>query len=381
MRVLADENIPFAKEAFHDLGDVKTYKGRELTPGRAAEADILLVRSVTKVNADLLAKSHVKFLATATIGMDHVDTAYLEQRGIRCASAPGSNANSVSEYVTAALLQLRGEGVIDCPLSELTIGIIGVGNVGSRVEQKAKALGMKVLLNDPPLQRQTHDPKYRPIEELFEADVITCHVPLTKHGPDATHHLADEQFLASLRKNVIFFNTSRGPVMDGRALLDALNAGHVKAAVLDVWEGEPNVDADLLHRVFIGTPHIAGYSFDGKVNGTKMIYEAACAAFGKTPTWSPQPESLPAPKHVTIAARAKKDLDAATHTVVKTAYDIRADDARLRRLLDMPPGERAAHFDKLRKEYPIRREWFATTVKTDDPALRARLGALGFRTG
>jgi len=360
---------------------VETYKGRELTAARAAKADVLLVRSVTKVSPELLDGSHVRFVGTATIGTDHVDTAYLEKRKIHFAGAPGSNANSVSEYMTAALLELRGEGLIDRPLNELTIGIIGVGSVGSRVENKARALGMKVLLNDPPLQRQTHDPEYLPLERLFEADIITCHVPLTKHGPDATHHLGDEQFFASLRKGTIFFNTSRGPVMESEALLDALKSGQLKAAVLDVWEGEPKVDVELVERVFVGTPHIAGYSYDGKVNGTKMIYDAACAALGRKRTWSPKPESLPAPKRPTVSAPAVKKsdgLDAATRAVVKIGYDIRADDAGLRKLLNMPADSRPAHFDKLRKEYPIRREWFATTVKAADPSLRARLSALGF---
>jgi erythronate-4-phosphate dehydrogenase len=380
MRVLADENIPFAKEAFREFGEVRTYKGRELTPARAAEADLLLVRSVTRVGPELLDGSHVRFVATATIGTDHVDTAYLEKRGIRFASAPGSNANSVSEYLAAALLEMRGEGLLDRPLSDLTLGIIGVGNVGSRVEQKAEALAMKVLLNDPPLQRRTHDPKYLPLERLFEADIITLHVPLTKHGPDTTQHLADEQFFASMRKGTIFFNTSRGPVVESGALLAALNAGQIKAAVVDVWEGEPHVDAPLLERVFIGTPHIAGYSYDGKVNGTRMIYEAACAAFGRKATWSPKAESLPVPKRATIHASGRSEpLDAASRAVVKIAYDVRADDAGLRKLLELPVDQRAAHFDKLRQEYPIRREWFATTVKAEDPPLRARLGALGFQ--
>jgi erythronate-4-phosphate dehydrogenase len=376
MKVFADENIPFAREAFGQFGDVVTYKGRDLTPQRIAEADILFVRSVTKVGPQLLDASQVKFVATATIGTDHVDEAYLAKRGIGFASAPGSNANSVAEYITAALLELSAS-VLQRKVEGMTIGIVGVGNVGSRVEKKARALGMNVLLNDPPLRRQTGDPKYLPLEKLFEADVITMHVPLTKEGGDATYHLANESFFVRMKPGSVFINSSRGPVAKGSALTEALGSKKLAGAVLDVWEGEPNLDAALLERVLIGTPHIAGYSYDGKVNGTKMIHDAACHFFGVETGWSPAPEKLALPQFAFVGLGTQEG-EAGLRSAVKLAYDIRADDMAMRRITQLPPAEHGAYFDRLRKQYPVRREFPAVRVWATAEPLRRQLAALGF---
>lgn len=376
MRILADENIPYVRDAFATLGDVETLSGRAMTPEIIRDADLLLIRSITKVNAALLDGSRVRFVATATIGEDHVDKAYLAGQGITFASAPGSNANSVGEYVAAALLEI--EQAYHLPLEGKTLGIVGVGNVGKRVLAKATALGLTCVLNDPPLERATGDPRYRPIEEVLACDFVTTHVPLTKTGGDATFHLIDEAFLARMKPGAVLINSARGAVADGWALLNAIASGHLTACVLDVWEGEPEVNVALLDEVFIGTPHIAGYSFDGKVNGTRMIYEAACCFLGVSADWDPAP-LLPEPECPALEVRGG-DSEAVRESV-RAVYAIRRDDAAMRTLLTLPEPDRAAHFDRLRKQYPRRREFHHTRVQIvpGNAKLSARLAGLGFQ--
>ena len=257
MKIIADVNIPFVAQCFSSIGEVEVVRGREIKPSVVADADILLVRSVTRVDSGLLAGSKARFVATATIGFEHVDVDFLRDKGIGFASAPGSNANSVAEYIVAALFSIGKKHNIH--LEGKSIGIVGVGNVGSRVEKKARALGMSVYLNDPPLQRQTGDTKYLPLEKVFECDIITLHTPLTFEGIDKTLHLADGRFFKSLKKGCTFINTSRGGVVDTGALKDAIKSGKLGAVVLDVWENEPNIDTELLEMVDVVTPHIAGY--------------------------------------------------------------------------------------------------------------------------
>ena len=372
MKILADENIPYVSEAFGTLGEVETMPGRATNAASVKDADILLVRSITKVNAHLLDGSAVRFVATATIGEDHIDKAYLAARGIAFASAPGSNANSVGQYIAAALLELAEHHGLD--LGNLKLGIVGVGNVGTCILAKATALGLRCVLNDPPLARDTGDPKYRPIDDVFGCDIVTLHVPLTKDGSDPTHHLVNEDFLRKLKPGAILINTSRGPVADGGAIKRAFAEGRLKACVLDVWENEPNVDVELIELVSIATPHIAGYSFDGKVNGTRMIYEAACRFLEIESAWNPAP-LLPPPECPNIIS-PKTVRDA-----VRAVYDIMGDDTDMRGLAEASVDERPKLFDRLRKEYPRRREFFNTlvTVQPGDPGLKAQLKGLGFR--
>lgn len=378
MRILADENIPYVSEAFSDLGDVITVSGRAITAGRVRDAEVLVVRSITKVDRGLLEGSSVRFVGTATIGEEHVDTAYLAEQGIGFASAPGSNANSVAEYVVAALLELAHRFHLN--LTGMKLGIVGVGNIGSRVEQKATALGMSCVLNDPPLWRQTGDSKYRSIEEIFDCEIVTLHVPLTHSGPDATFHMVDGGFLGKLAREAILINTARGAVVDGAALKRALEQRFLKAAVVDVWENEPDIDVDLLKHVFIGTPHIAGYSFDGKVNGTKQIYEAACRFFGISPAWDPGP-LLPKPvrKEIAVDGSVSHPLEA-VRGAVSMVYDIWRDDRAMRALIQEPPEKRGSLFDRLRRDYPVRREFFNTRVSTTptNVGLAAQLNGIGF---
>ncbi|MFO7975728.1 MAG: 4-phosphoerythronate dehydrogenase PdxB [Candidatus Hydrogenedentota bacterium] len=379
MKIIVDENMPYGKEAFSTLGEVVTMPGRAMDAAAVADADILAIRSVTKVNAALLDGSKVRFVGTATIGEDHVDKAYLEEKGIGFSSAPGCNANSVGQYITAALLELAE--AYDFQLRSTKLGIVGVGNVGSRVLEKASAMGMECILNDPPLERETGDAKYRPIEEIFDCDIVTIHVPLTKAGPNPTYHLVEEIFLRQMKPGSILVNSSRGAVVDNVALKKALLNGYLEACVLDVWEGEPVVDLELLEQAFIGTPHIAGYSFDGKVNGTRQIYEAACVFFGREPVWDPSP-LLPAPACPEVrVAGATSAPEAALREAVRKVYDIRQDDKAMRRLFEMVQSDRGAFFDTLRKNYPVRREFFNTraVINPRNPELEAMFSGVGFQ--
>ncbi len=376
MRIVADENIPYGEEAFTTLGKVETVPGRAITPELVRDADLLIVRSITQVDATLIEGASLRFVGTCTIGEDHIDKALLAARGIGYASAPGCNANSVAEYIVSALIALADRHVLD--LASLSLGIVGVGNVGSKVQQKAEALGMTCVLNDPPLASSTGDPKYRPIEAICGCDIVTLHVPLTKEGPHATHHLVDDPFLARMGPETILINSSRGPVVHGGDLEAALERGSLKGCVLDVWEDEPVIDSNLLELVDLGTPHIAGYSFDGKVNGTMQIYEAACKHLGVSPTFDVRP-LLPPPKQARITVYAD-ELNALAQTV-RAVYDIRRDDADMRsRLLSATPDEQPIAFDHLRKTYPVRREFFNTTVElaAPDARMEQKLAGIGF---
>jgi len=375
MVVLADANIPYAEEAFSTLGAVRTRPGRAITPEALRDVDLLIVRSITTVDARLLGGTSVRFVGTCTIGEDHIDKAYLASRGIGFASAPGCNANSVAEYIVAALLALADRHSF--ALEGKSLGIVGVGNVGGRVLLKAEPLGLRCVLNDPPLLEQSGNPKYRPIEEILDCDIVTLHVPLEKGGAHPTWHLADERFLRRMKPGAHFLNTARGAVCDNRALKAALEGGHLRGAVLDVWEGEPAVDVELLEMVDIATPHIAGYSFDGKVNGTLQVYEAACRCLGLQPAWEPAP-LLPEPDVPELTVYS--DEPDALPRAVRAVYDVMRDDAAMRDMLALPAEAQPAHFDRLRKEYPRRREFQNTRVAVTPPdeGLEGKLQRIGF---
>ncbi|HEX8950725.1 MAG TPA: 4-phosphoerythronate dehydrogenase, partial [Polyangia bacterium] len=264
MRIVADANIPYLHDAFGPLGTVVTLPARELTPEAVRDADLLLVRSTVRVNAALLAGSRVRFVATATIGIDHLDTAFLDGAGVRWASAPGSNADSVVQWFAAAM-----QRVPDVAARQL--GIVGVGNVGARIERLFRALDAKPpLLCDPPRARREGADAFVALDEIFaRCDLVTLHVPLTRSGEDATFHLVDAR---RLRRDAVLVNACRGEVLDSASALAVANP-----LLLDVFEGEPSPDPRLVARAAIATPHIAGHSLDGKANGTKMIYDAACA--------------------------------------------------------------------------------------------------------
>jgi erythronate-4-phosphate dehydrogenase len=380
LKILCSTNMPFAREAFSTLGETEIKEGRDLTPADVRDVDLLAIRSTTQVNRELLAGSRVRFVGTATIGTDHMDLPYLEQQGIRWCAAPGCNANSVAEYLVAALLWLGRQRRFS--LAGKTMGVIGVGNVGRRVAQKAQALGMRVLLNDPPRARQEGPAGFVELEPLLaEADIVTLHVPLEKGGPDPTWHMAGRSFFDRLRRGAIFVNAARGPVVVAAELLAAMDRGVVAHAVLDTWEGEPAYRPDLLARADLGTPHIAGHSYEGKVMGTVMVYHEACCFLGVSADWSPDELMPPAPvPEVTLNAAGRPRDDVLAELVLKI-YDIEADDRRLRAGAAGDERQRAGHFDDLRRNYPERREFPNTTVRLigGDEALRRAVADLGFR--
>jgi erythronate-4-phosphate dehydrogenase len=378
MRIVIDKNIPLAASAFKSLGELVLLDTREINSTAAKDAEILVIRSETKVGRELLAGSRVRFVATATIGTDHIDLPYLESQGIGYANAPGSNANSVKEYVLAALLVLSRRGGFT--LRGKTLGVVGVGNIGSKVVKMATALGLNVLQNDPPLARKTGQPQFLPLDELMDADIVTLHVPLTCTREDATFHLFDVRRIAAMKPGAILINTARGAVVDTRALKDALRHGHVSAAVVDVWENEPSIDAEVLQLVALGTAHIAGYSMDGKVNAVRMIREAVGRFLSDTSTWAPCGQ-LPPPEIPRIHLDGSGGVEEMLHAAVRKCYDIEFDDRQLRGLLDIPVEERIPYFMTLRTGYRVRREFSSVLVEipTDLEVVAEVIDAVGFQ--
>ena len=379
MRVVVDRQNPLVVEAFSEFGEVQPLLARAITTDAVKEAEMVIVRSETRVDAELLDGSKVRFVGTATIGTDHVDLGYLKSRNIGFASAPGSNANSVAEYIIAALLTLSGKKQM--ALAGKTLGVVGVGNVGSRVVHYGRSLGMNVMQNDPPRERASGDSQFRPLPELMDADFITLHVPLERSGSDPTFHLFDSAVIGRMKRGSVLLNTSRGAVVDGGALNRALAEGRLGGAVLDVWEGEPSIDFDLVKRTDIATPHIAGYSYDGKLNAVRMLYSAACTHFGRRESWTPG-ALIPRPIVEEIGlSPATGVLEMNLGKVVAKCYNILADDALLRRVASNSVQDRGSAFSRLRAEYGVRREFFNTTVTipASNAGLTEALRAIGFK--
>jgi erythronate-4-phosphate dehydrogenase len=362
--ILADENIPYAREAFGTLGEVRLKHGRRIARADLADVDLLVVRSITRVDAALVEGSRVRFVGTATSGADHLATPDLDRLGIAWYAALGCNANAVAEYMTAAwltLAQRRGE-----TLAGRRVGVVGVGHVGSLVVEKARALGMEPVLNDPPKARETGSGRYRPLDALLDCDIVTCHTPLTVDGPDPTFRLIGDAFFSHLKAGAWFCNAGRGEVVAEAALRRALDHKGLGAVVLDVWDHEPGIDGRLLARVDIGTPHIAGYSLEGKLNGTDLVYRAACRFLGVEPIWSAAAAAPPRPEGLPLRGFSRGDADlqrldregvSALANAVAAVYPVLRDDEVLRRTAGMDAAERGRAFDLLRKTYPTRREF------------------------
>lgn len=338
MKVIVDNKIPYIKGNIEKIADEVVYlPGHAFTKEEVKDADALIVRTRTLCNAELLEGSSVKFIATATIGFDHIDVDYCREAGIVWTNCPGCNAGSVEQYVHASLLLLKHHKGLD--LKKAVLGIVGVGHVGKRVQRMAEALGMRVLLNDPP-REDSGEPGFVSLQTIAEeSDVITFHTPLNREGKYKTFHLADAGFFSGLKRTPSIINSSRGEVVDASALLDALEEGKVKDAVIDTWEGEPDISLELLRKVFIGTPHIAGYSADGKANATRMSLEALCRYFGKTAEFSIAPPALPLKTYSDDAEKAYLEV-----------YNPMEDSARLK--------ENPEKFEWFRGNYPLRRELF-----------------------
>lgn len=360
LKILVDENIAFADRAFNSLGKVELVPGRSISNQLIKDSDILIVRSITKVDRDLLRNTKVKFVGTATIGTDHIDLDYLKENKIVFADAKGCNAFSVAEYVIAALTNLAVK--LNLTLRDKSIGIIGVGNIGSKVAGFTTALGMDVLLNDPPLKRLGDTRNFAELDEIFECDIVTLHVPLNLTGEDKTFHLFDFEKLKKLKTNSILINTSRGAVINNSDLLKVIDKKHLNV-VLDVWENEPDVNIELLKKIQIGTPHIAGYSYEGKVNGTKMIYDSLCNFLGAENTFS---FDLPVPENSVLAIKKSGCIEERLNELISKVYSITKDDLRMREMINMPYEKRRIDFDKQRKNYPARREFINYQVLSDD---------------
>ncbi len=365
LHLLADANIPFVQTACQPFGHTRLLPGQEIRPESISGTDVLLVRSVTRVDEALLRGGRVRFVGSATIGTDHIDLDYLRREGIAFAHAPGSNAGSVVEYVLAALLAVYAEQALyteqDGVLRNRTVGVVGCGHIGAALAARLPALGARVLRCDPPLAEAAEATgrahAFVSLDAvLAEADVATLHPPLVRTGPHPTFHLIGAGELRAMRTNTLLVNASRGAVVDNAALREALAAGQIGGAVLDVWENEPTPDPELVALSDLATPHIAGYSFDGKVRGTAMLHDALAAWLGVPPGWTAETvlaEALPPVRTPDPNLAETAWLDA----LVRQAYDIRADDARMRDLLALPVAERAAAFHRLRKTYPRRRAW------------------------
>ncbi|MFW3899468.1 4-phosphoerythronate dehydrogenase PdxB [Pseudomonas bharatica] len=374
MLIVADENIPLLDAFFAGFGEIRRYPGRAIDRDCVRDADVLLVRSVTRVDRALLEGSQVRFVGTCTIGTDHLDLGYFAEAGIHWSSAPGCNARGVVDYVLGSLLTLAELDGAD--LSRRTYGVVGAGQVGGRLVQVLRGLGWKVLVCDPPRQA-AEGGDYVALERILaECDVISLHTPLTRAGEQPTWHLFDRQRLARLRPGAWLINAARGPVIDNSALRELLLEREDVLAVLDVWEEEPLVDVELADLCVIATPHIAGYSLDGKQRGTAQIYQAYCA-------WRGEPEQvrladlLPAPWLARVELQADTDPAWALATLCRAVYDPRRDDADFRRSLGNDPVAQKLAFDLLRKGYPVRREIEGLKVRAEGLEVRKVAAALG----
>lgn len=372
IKVVADDKIPFLKGALENFAKVVYLPGGKIGRKDLLDADALIVRTRTRCDASTLDGTPVKFIATATIGYDHIDTAYCESKGVFWTNAPGCNSASVAQYLASTLLSLSLKSGLK--LQGATLGVIGVGNVGSKVAKVGRALGMRVLLNDPPRERAEGKAGFCDLDAILaESDVITIHVPLTDEGPDKTLHLGDDSFFAKLGRRPYLINSSRGEVVSGDALKRALAQGLVKGAALDVWENEPDIDLELMGSLFQATPHIAGYSTDGKANGTSMSVNALAKHFN-LPMPEFRPANVPQPPCPVIELEAGASFEDTLFRAVSKSYDVREDDARLR--------ASPATFEKQRGDYPLRREFPAYTVKPKggiDPKALESLANLGFK--
>lgn len=373
LNLVADENMPAVEALFGDFSTIKRIPGREMCAADIADADILLVRSITRVDQALLsAAQRLKFVGTATIGMDHIDTSVLDASAVAYTNAPGCNADAVVDYTLSGIYkdaQVRGQD-----LNRLTFAVVGCGQVGSRLVQRLEALGHRPLTCDP-LRANEPNFVHTPIDEVLRlADVICLHTPLTKQGEEPSEHLLNEARLRQLKPGALLLNAGRGAVIDNVALLRVAQERPDLVLILDVWEHEPEVSLELAQRCFIATPHIAGHSIDGKLRGTWMLYEQVCKTFGVEQRFALE-DILPAPRilGVTLAEEAEP------HRLLQLVYDQWADDRRFRASLVADQQQQRLNFDQLRKNYPYRREFAALRIAVASPAQQRELTAMGFR--
>ena len=374
MKIYADENMPYVKDFFAELGEVTLVNGRTLTAEQIVDADVLLVRSVTKVNQQLLSKSpQLKFVGTATIGTDHIDQSYLQQRGIGFSSAPGCNAQSVVEYVLSSIFVLAEK--YQWNLQQKTVGVVGVGNIGRLLVNALEALSIKVLCCDPQHAAAEPDFPHIPFEQLLpQADVVSFHVPLIKTGPDATVDLLNSRTLKLLKPDCAVINACRGEVTNNQDLLVEAQSGLKRPLVLDVWANEPEPDLRLIPYTDIASAHIAGHSIEGKARGTEMLYQAFCQQLGLSPAKT-LAQVLPEPQVSELKINSNFGL-LDVQNLSRLLYDVRRDDALFR--FYMMQDKKTQGFDWLRKSYPPRREY--SSVRLTGQEVPEFLTTLGFNT-
>ena len=372
MKIIIDDKIPYILGALEPYAEVIYLPGSKTTAEVVKDADAIITRTRTNCNEALLSESTVKIIATATIGYDHIDTDYCNKAGIKWVNAPGCNAKSVEQYIASVLMVMAAK--LNWNLSGKTIGVVGVGNVGSKVAKIAEIFGMKVLLNDPPRAREEGSKGFVGLDTIIaESDVITLHVPLNMEGEDATLHLADEQLFAGMLKKPLFINSCRGEVVKTDALKEAIQSGKLSGAIVDCWENEPDIDLELLALLDLATPHIAGYSRDGKAKGTEMSVQAVSRHFGlPSKNWKASGVERPANPEILIDGTNKSTQQILSEAILAT-YDIREDDFRLR--------ESISTFEKQRGDYPVRREFpaYAVAGKFSNPKVIDKLRRLGFQ--
>ncbi len=375
MKIVADENIPLLSEFFADICQSNLHRlpGREMTQADLADADILLVRSITQVNEPLLKGSNVKFVGTCTIGTDHLDKDYLSQNDIHFQNAPGCNAQAVVEYVFSSLLVLAERRQV--PWQQLSVGIVGVGNVGGRLLKTLKALDVNVCVYDPNIEGCNSEEQS---QSVWLQDVVTLHTPIIKEGEFKTHHLVDAKRLNEMKANACIINSCRGSVIDNSALLNHLNTTPGFLAILDVWEQEPAPSDELIRACLLATPHIAGYSLDGKLMGTAMIYEALCQ-FLKIPVSTKLTELAPQPPIKEVHMTEQADMEYMLRKLVRSNYDVRDDHFRMLSLLGLSDKDKARSFDVLRKKYPMRREMNSLMLASHSATNTGWLQALGIK--
>ncbi|MGH1486101.1 MAG: 4-phosphoerythronate dehydrogenase [Cellvibrionaceae bacterium] len=365
MKILADQNIPLVHEFFSEYGDITCMPGRDITAAHCREMDVLLVRSITVVDEALLSGSRVQFVGSCTIGTDHLDIDYLEANHILWSNAPGCNANAVVQYVLSAMAETTEDW------QQKNIGIIGYGNIGGRLHKRLTQLGVKNYYYDPFLVAKDH-PNGVDFNTILQADIITCHTPITKTGPYPTYHLLGSEQLSRLSDDALLINSGRGAVIDNQALLREINRRPSLKVALDVWESEPEINQNLLEKVTLATPHIAGYSLEGKEQGTFMVYQAfqkALSSFSSrtiestsTPTLYKEKSHLLSNNKTNLNVSKEwtsLSTQAQLNALLLACYNIKDDDKRLRTFSSglEEGGSIAQHFDHLRKTYPVRREY------------------------
>jgi len=362
MKIIADESIPQVKEAFGSFGKIELCSGREITGEILHDADVLLVRSITTVNETLLKKSSIKFVGTVTIGTDHIDQKYLSSQNISFADAAGCNAFSVAEWVLCAVTKIYNS--TNSNFKGKSIGIIGYGNVGTKVARFFEAIGFKTIINDPPLDRKLGKQKFNSLEESLKCDIVTLHVPLNLEGIDLTYHLLDEKILNLLKRDSILINSSRGPVVDNNALSKIMAQKNNLRIVFDVWENEPSPNIELIKNANISTAHIAGYSLEGKLNGTHYIYKKFCDFLKAKQEWVP---NYPIVENEMIEIDSNESFEKILLKITSHIYDITSDSELLKKSVELTEIQVPKYFDKLRREYRIRREFNNYIVKLSRP--------------